>query len=140
MLPALQTGALETVFGPPTAAVAVQWHTRVRYFYEMKLTYAIGGVFLSQAGWNQVPLHHQPVVKAAFDKHCRLLTPKVRQSDAEALEFMKKQGVIAIPETAEGRADFERIAGQALEKVKGNVFSSEAWDILQSTLRELRGS
>lgn len=140
VLPALQTGALETVFGPPTAAVAVQWHTRVRYFYEMKLTYAIGGVFLSQAGWNQVPLHHQPVVKAAFDKHCRLLTPKVRQSDAEALEFMKKQGVIAIPETAEGRADFERIAGQALEKVKGNVFSSEAWDILQSTLRELRGS
>ena len=140
VLPSLQTGALETVFGPPTAAVAVQWHTRVRYFYEMKLTYAIGGVFLSQAGWNQVPVRHQPAVKAAFDKHCRLLTPKVRQSDAEALDFLRKQGVIAVPETAEGRADFERIAGQALEKVKGKVFSTNAWESLQSILKERRGS
>ncbi len=140
VLPSLQTGALETVFGPPTAAVAVQWHTRIRYLYEMKLTYGIGGVFLSKAGWNLVPARHQPAVKAAFDKHCRLLTPKVRQSDAEALEFMRGQGVTPIPETPEGRADFERIAAQALEKVKGQVFSAEAWDRLQAVLKERRGS
>ena len=140
VLPSLQTGALETVFGPPTAAVAVQWHTRVRYYYEMWLTYSVGGVFLSSAGWQMVPAQHQESVRASFDKHCRLLTPKVRKSDADALDFMRQQGVVAIPETAEGRADFERVAALALEKVKGKVFSAEAWDLLQTTLKNLRGS
>jgi TRAP-type transport system periplasmic protein len=138
VLPSLQTGALETVFGPPTAAVAVQWHTRVRHYYEMSLTYSVGGVFLSTAGWKMVPAQHQAAVRAAFDKHCRLLTPKVRKSDTEALEFMRKQGVAAIPETAEGRADFERIAAMALEKVKGSVFSAEAWELLQQSLKDVR--
>lgn len=140
VLPSLQTGALETVFGPPTAAVAVQWHTRVRYYYELALTYSIGGVFLSSAGWQRVPAQHQEAVKAIFDKHCRLLTPKVRKSDADALDFMRQQGIEAIPETAEGRADFERVAALTLEKIKGTVFSADAWDLLQTTLKALRGS
>ena len=139
VLPSLQTGALETVFGPPTAAVAVQWHTRVRYYNEMRLTYSIGGVFLSAAGWNAVPAVHQAVVKSAFDKHCRRLTPKVRQSDQEALAYMRQQGVKAIAETTEGRADFDRIAAAAREKMMGRTFSPAAWERLQKVLQEHRG-
>ena len=140
VLTSLQTGALETVFGPPTAAVAVQWHTRVKYYTDMRLTYSIGGVFLSAAGWKTIQPQYQPAVKAAFDRHCRLLTPKVRQSDAEALEFMRTQGVSPLPESAEGRADFERIASIAIQRVKGAAFSEQAWELLQATLKELRGS
>ena len=69
-----------------------------------------------------------------------MLFRSVRKSDADALDFMRQQGVVAIPETAEGRADFERVAALALEKVKGKVFSAGAWDLLQTTLKNLRGS
>jgi TRAP-type transport system periplasmic protein len=138
VLTSLQTGALETVFGPPTAAVAVQWHTRVRYYNEMNLGYTIGGVFLSAAGWKSIPPQHQAVVKAAFDKHCRLLTPKVRKSDAEALQFMRAQGVQPIPETPQARVEFERVAQIATDKVMGKSFSVEAWNLLQGILAPLR--
>ena len=140
VLTALQTGSLESVFGPPTAAVAVQWHTKVRYYNTMRLTYAMGGVFLSSTGWTSIPPQHQATVKAAFDKHCRLLSPKVRKSDIEALEFMRSQGVVAIEETAAVRTSFEQIAATALQKIKGTVFSEAAWDLLQQTLKEIRGS
>ena len=139
VLTALQTGSLETVFGPPTAAVAVQWHTKVRYYNPMRLTYAIGGVFLSTVGWNQVPAAHQAAVQAAFDRHCRLLTPKVRQSDVEALDFMRAQGVAPVAETPAARAEFEQIAAQALQKVVGSVFTAAAWNELQGALQEVRG-
>ena len=33
-----------------------------------------------------MPAAHRATVKSIFDKHCRQLTPKVRQSDIEALE------------------------------------------------------
>lgn len=140
VLTALQTGLLETVFGPPTAAIAVQWHTKVRYYNTLRLTYAVGGVFLSSAGWNAVPVAHRAVVKAAFDKHCQLLSPKVRRSDVEALDFMRSQGVQAIEETLEVRAAFERVAATALQNIRGTVFSVEAWDLLQRHLKEIRGS
>ena len=140
VLTALQTGLLETVFGPPTATIAVQWHTKLRYYNSIRLTYAIGGVFLSSAGWNAVPALHRDVVKAAFDKHCQLLSPKVRKSDVEALDFMRAQGVQAIEETPAVRAAFEQVAATALQKVKGTVFSQAAWDLLQQCLKEIRGS
>ena len=140
VLTALQTGSLETVFGPPTAAIAVQWHTKVRYYNTMRLTYAIGGVFLSSAGWATVPAAHRDIVKAAFDKHCRLLTPKVRKSDIEALDYMRAQGVQPIEETPAVRASFDQVAGVALQKVKGTVFSPEVWDLLQTHLKGIRGS
>ena len=140
VLTALQTGSLETVFGPPTAAIAVQWHTKVRYENTMRLTYALGGVFLSAAGWNSVPPPQRETVKAAFDKHCRLLTPKVRKSDIEALEYMRAQGVAPLPETPEVRASFEQVADVALQKIKGTVFSEEAWTLLRQCLKEIRGS
>ncbi len=140
VLTALQTGSLETVFGPPTAAVAVQWHTKVRHYNTMRLTYAVGGVFLSTAGWNSVPAAHRDAVRSALDKQCRLLTPKVRQSDVEALDFMRRQGVLPDEETPETRAAFEQIAAAALQKVIGAVFSAESWNLLQGYLKEIRGA
>ena len=139
VLTALQTGSLETIFGPPTAAVAVQWHTKIRHYNTMRLTYAIGGVFLSTAGWNAVPPAHRAAVKDAFDRQSRLLTPKVRQSDVEALDYMRTQGVVADEETPEMRAAFEQIAADALQKVVDSSFSAESWDLLQQYLKEIRG-
>ena len=138
VLTALQTGLLETVFGPPTAAIAVQWHTKVRHYNALRLTYAVGGVFLSGAAWNSVPAAHRETVRSIFDRHCRQLTPKVRQSDVEALEFMRAQGVQAIETAPETRAAFEQVAATALLKTKGIVFSAAAWDRLQLILREIR--
>lgn len=140
VLTSLQTGLLETVFGPPTAAIAVQWHTKVRYYNTMRLTYAVGGVFLSTTGWNSVPAQYRDMVRNTINKHCQMLSPKVRRSDIEALDFMRGQGVQAIEETPEVRASFEQVAATALEKVKGTVFSAEAWDLLQQYLKEIRGS
>ena len=138
VLTALQTGLLETVFGPPTAVIAVQWHTRLRYYNDMRLTYAVGGVFVSTASWSTLAPTQQEIVRGAFDKHCRLLTPKVRQSDVEALDFMRTQGVQPIEGTPESRAAFEQVAAAALQNIQGAVFSTEVWELLQKCLQEIR--
>lgn len=138
VLTALQTGSLETVFGPPTAAVAVQWHTKIRQMNELRLTYAIGGVFIALPAWSELSPGQQEIVRSAFDRQCRALTPKVRQSDTEALEYMKSQGVEAIPAAPETVAEFQAVADEALPKVKGSVFSAKAWDALQGFLGNVR--
>lgn len=138
VLTALQTGSLETVFGPPTAAVAVQWHTKIKLMNELRLTYAIGGVFIALPAWNKLSQEQQEIVRSAFDRHCRDLTPKVRQSDMEALEYMKSQGVEMIPAAPETMAEFQAVADEALPKVKETVFSGNAWNALQGFLSQVR--
>ena len=138
VLPALQTGALETVFGPPTAAVAVQWQTKIRHYNTMQLAYSIGGIFIAQTAWQKVPEEYRHTVKAIFQKHCAQLNPKVRKSDLEALEFLNSQGITPAEATPETRAQFEQIANTVREKVTGTVFSAEAWNQLQQFLQEVR--
>jgi len=138
VLTSLQTGSLETVFGPPTAAVAVQWHTKVKFYNTLRLSYSIGGVFIASVAWDKLTPEQQGIVKGAFDKHCRLLTPKVRESDIEAQEYMQSQGVEAIEASPVAFADFQRIAALALEAVQGRVFSAEAWARLQESLQKVR--
>ena len=137
VLPALQTGALETVFGPPTAhrcpvanqSPLLQHHAT---------GYSIGGIFVSQSAWKKVPAQHQDVVKAIFQKYCAQLNPKVRKSDLDALAFLQSQGVTAVDATPETRAQFEQLATTVREKVTGSVFSAEAWNQLEKFLQESR--
>ncbi len=103
VLTSLQTGSLETVFGPPTAAVAVQWHTKVRYYNTMRLTYSIGGVFLSSAGWAKVPLQHRSTVKAAFDQELQpadAQSPQERYRSAGIHAIARRDSHRRIPRTA----------------------------------------
>ena len=141
VLTSLQTGALETVFSPPpTAAVAVQWPSRIHYYNTARLTYAFGGVFFSQAAWKSVPEAHRETVRRILDGACSSLTPLVRKSDAEALEYMRGTGIEAQEPTPEEYQGFVDVADAALGNIRGKVFSAEAWDRVQAALAEARAA
>lgn len=140
VLTSLQTGALETVFSPPTAAVAVQWPSRIRYYNTARLTYAFGGVFLSQAAWKSIPEAHRDAVRRILGAACDSVTPLVRKSDEEALAYMRSIGIEAQEPTAEEYKGFEDVAAAALANVRGKVFSAEAWDRVQAALADARAA
>lgn len=140
VLTSLQTGALETVFSPPTAAVAVQWPSRLRYYNTTRLTYAFGGVFLSQAAWKSVPEAFRADVRRILDGACSSLTPLVRKSDTEALEYMRGTGIEAQEATPEEYQGFVAVADAALANIRGKVFSAEAWDRVQAALADTRAA
>ena len=94
VLTALQTGLIQTIYTPPLAAVAMQWHTRVRYRNDLRLVYSFGGVFLSERAWNSVPEEHRPVHPRHLQtRHARELTEQIRRNNAEALRVMESQGI-----------------------------------------------
>ena len=139
VLTSLQTGALETVFSPPTAAVAVQWPSRL-YYNTTRLTYAFGGVFLSQAAWKSVPEAFRADVRRILDGACSSLTPLVRKSDTEALEYKRSTGIEAQEATPGEYQGFVAVADAALANVRGKIFSAEAWDRVQAALADARAT
>ena len=126
VLPALQSGLLQTVYAPPLGAVALQWHTRVQYRLDLPMTYVFEGVFLSRKAWDKIPGEFQGPIRDIVRKEVAALGVQLRKSNAEALEVMQKQGVETIAPSAPDAAEFEARAAEAFERLTGKVFSPEA--------------
>lgn len=140
VLTSLQTGLIQTIYSPPLAAVAMQWHTRVRYRNDLRLTYAFGGVFLADRAWKKLTTEQQAVIQDVFRRRAQELTGKVRSSDAEALRVMEGQGIQTLASSAADLEDFHAVARTALAKLEGQLFSVEASRRVQETLKKVRGA
>lgn len=138
VLTALQTGLIQTIYAPPVATVAMQWHTRVRYRNDLRLVYSFGGVFVTERSWKALPAERRPVILEIFRRRTRELTEKVRALDAEALRVMAGQGIETVTSPPEEVAEFRAISREALRKVEGRMFSREAAERVRHHLETFR--
>ena len=59
----LQTGLLDTVATLPTAAIAFQWHTKLKTFVDVPLIYVIGVLAINRTSFEQISPEDQAVVR-----------------------------------------------------------------------------
>lgn len=135
VLTSLQTGLLQSIFSPPAAAVALQWHTKVKYRNAMRLAYTLGGVFVAERAWNRVPEKHRPVIMGIVEKYTRELATQVRQSNEEALKVMEQHHIATLESSPADIAEFHRINAEALKNIEGRVFSAEAYRMVREYLQ-----
>ncbi len=138
VLTALQTGLLRTVYAPPLGAVALQWHTRVRYVNDLRLSYQYGGLFIAERAWNRLSPADRETVRGIVERRVKDLNRIVRERNREAMEVIAEQGVEVISSSPEARAEFEAVRERSEATIVGRDFSREAWDRVQGILRELR--
>ena len=138
VLTALQTGMLQTVYSPPLGAVALQWHTRLRYVNELRLSYAFGGLFFAERAWNRLTPDDRETVRGIVERRVEDLNRIVRARNREAMEVMVEQGIRVLTSSPEELAEFEAVSRRSEAAIVGEYFSREAWDRVQEILRERR--
>ncbi|MBP7829351.1 MAG: TRAP transporter substrate-binding protein DctP [Kiritimatiellae bacterium] len=138
VLTALQTGLIQTIYSPPLAAVAMQWHTRVRCRNDLRLVYSFGGVFLAERAWKSIPEAHQEPIRDIFRRRTRELTEQVRRSDVEALRVLAGQGIETLTSPPAALQEFQSVAREGMKKVEGRLFSREAADQVRRRLEDFR--
>src|SRR2546426_12060654 len=62
VLPSLQTGLINACNGSPLAAVALQWHSKVKYATSMVLNVAVGAVVLAKKTWDALAPDERKIV------------------------------------------------------------------------------
>ncbi len=138
VLPALQTGLLDTVYAPPLAAVSMQWTGRVKHRNDLRLSYTFGGLFVAQTSWNRLPEDMRTKVLAITRRLTSELTSEVRKSNADALEVMTKAG-IEVTHSTEADADgLRKVSDETRQRLRGDLFPADADDRLQAFLKEYR--
>lgn len=138
VLTALQTGLIETVYAPPLAAVAMQWHTRIKHRSDLRVAYTFGGLFVSETAWNRVPAEFRDKIAAIARQRTSELTAQVRKSDEEALAVLVKNGIGTVPVAEADAKELAKISDGVRARLRGQLFPAEADDLVQKLLAGCR--
>ncbi|MDJ0762031.1 MAG: TRAP transporter substrate-binding protein DctP [Myxococcota bacterium] len=93
VLTSMQTGLIDAVYSPPYGVIALQWHSKVKYMLNTKLTFASGAILISKKQFDKLSPEHQKSLLTISQKHCRNLTEQTRKENEEAIAVLKKSGI-----------------------------------------------
>jgi TRAP-type C4-dicarboxylate transport system substrate-binding protein len=117
VLTGLQTGLLDVVTGPPVAAVALQWFTKVKYVLDLPVIYTAGCVAVSDREWSKLTAEDQQVVDEVFAKMTRTLDRRAREDNEGARVALEKQGMVTVTPTADTLRKWRELAARSNTKL-----------------------
>jgi TRAP-type C4-dicarboxylate transport system substrate-binding protein len=139
VLLALQTGLVDVIYSPPLGAIALQWFTKVKYINRVPLSYALGGVVITEKALKSIPDNRQEILKTVFRKNLKHLNAQTRTSNEEALQVIAREGIQSVELSAQELARFQKVAQEATEEIAGKVFPVEMLYQVRTYLNEVRG-
>ena len=138
---ALQTGLVDTVTAPAMGAIALQWHTKVKYLTDVPLTFLTGAFVIDRKVFEKLRPEDQAVIREEVRVAAARLDAESREGEKSARRALRKQGIEFV--TAPSAEEIERwhdISRRALAELRGKQLYSDALiDALQRHLAEYRG-
>ncbi|MCC2637769.1 MAG: C4-dicarboxylate transporter [Moraxellaceae bacterium] len=139
VLPSLQTGIIDTVASSPIAAVALQWHTQVKYFTDLPLSYFVGTLAIDKKAFGRLAPADQAVVREVMSRVFREIDAQNRKDNVSAYGALLKQGIKPVKPTAAEVADWERNGELATaQMIKDGIVSAGAAQQLNTLLATAR--
>lgn len=135
---ALQTGQIDTVANSFVGAIALQWHTKVKYITDQPLLYVYGLTMITKDAYDKIPESYKPVVQRNVDHYFGLLKADIRKSNAEARGTLIKEGIQFVPVTPENYQELRTVIEKVNKDLAGKDFSGETLGKMQQFLHEYR--
>jgi TRAP-type C4-dicarboxylate transport system substrate-binding protein len=117
VLTGLQTGLVDTVAGSAIGAIALQWHTRVKYLTDAPLAYLYGTMVLKRKAFEKLSAADQKVVNEVMSAVFKRLNKQNRKDDAGAIQALRDQGIEFIKPSEKETARWQRSVNIAMEKL-----------------------
>ena len=139
VLTGLQTGLIDIVAIPPAVAVALQWHTKVKYVTQVPVLYVMGFMAVQKRTFNRLSDADQQIVRDVMSRVYQDVNSRSRSESANALDALMKVGLENV-EPSPGEFEMIReIAGETNRKMaQDGMFSLELLEQVQAYIEEYR--
>ena len=138
VLMGLQTNLVEVVYASPTAAIVLQWFTRVNYLTELPINYTLGALLIDKQIFYRLSPEQQDILLQAARTHMHQQTLQNRKENQEAVKVMQDQGLeLVTPPTSEIQS-FKDLVQESIPELVGTAFSQESFALIQKHLADFR--
>lgn len=140
ILPALQTGLIDGAPVVPFYALKAQMFGVAKHMLEIDWAPLVGALVVTRKAWDELP--------PALREHCRTtaaragaqITNDSRAENDEAVEAMKKRGLVVQPMTPELKAAWRAFLQPIWPKLRGLDVPAELYDEVMRLLAERRAA
>ena len=112
----LQTGLVDTIATSPIAAIALQWHTRVKYITDVPLSYFFAMLTVKKKVYDKIKPEDQVIVKTVMDKAFMEINAQNRIDNESARSALNKQGIEFVTLTGDMVETWKETARKAIER------------------------
>ena len=135
VLMGLQTRLVNTVGSSSTGALALQWHTQVKYLADIPLLYLYATLVVKRKTFEKLSPADQKIVHEVMGRVSNEISEQNRKDNNAAREVLKKQGIRFIMPEAERRQEWNDRVSQAMTELARQGHLSET--MLQTLRRHL---
>ncbi len=115
VLPALQTGMINAVVGPPSVILALQWHNHLTHLMNLPLVYIYSMLAMDMKVYSKASSTDQDTVVKILDEVFELVGRETRSDNERALQALKKIGITFIEPT--NKAEWQAAADLSVQKL-----------------------
>jgi len=139
VLAGLQTGLIDTVAISPIGALALQWHTQIKYITDMPLLYSYGILAIDKEAFNKINKPDRKIVRAVLEKTFHEIDIQNKKDNVEALQALRNLGIEFIKPNSEQRKEWKYNVDIAEKKlIDSGKLSQESVSILNKHIQDYR--
>jgi TRAP-type C4-dicarboxylate transport system substrate-binding protein len=139
VLTGLQTGLLDIAAIPPEIAVALQWHTRVKYFTNMPVLFAMSFLAVDKRTFDKFSADDQAVVREVLDEVYRKIDENAPDESKNAMEALVSIGIQKVEPDDGQFAELQQTMSEANRDMAiEGTFPLELFEEMQGHLRDYR--
>ena len=138
ILPAIQTGMINVVPSTPYFALASQIFNTAPNMLEINWAPIVGALIVTRKAWDDMSPAVQSAVRAASEKAGGQIRTKARQEVDEAVDAMKKRGLVVNRPNPEQMREWNDLAEKLYPRIRGAMVPAETFDEVFMHLRSFR--
>lgn len=139
VLTGLQTGLITTVGGSPTGAIALQWHTKLKYVTDVPVMYFYGILAVDRKAYLKISPSDQVVVREVMQGVFNKLNRQIRQDNENARKVLQQQGVEFVQLAPREIEKLHKAASDAIAQLAAQgVYTPDMFKTLQDHLENYR--
>jgi TRAP-type C4-dicarboxylate transport system substrate-binding protein len=135
---ALQTGQIDTVANSFVGAIALQWHTSIRYITDTPILYAYGLLMITREAYDKIPARYRETIHEILDRYFDEFKMDIRKSNRDSARTLIKEGIQFVPATPENYKEFEQVVHEVKDQLLEKEFPGEGLTKLRQYIHEYR--
>lgn len=123
--PALTSGKIDACLNSPLGAIALQWHTKVKFMSARPLVFAIGATVMSLDAVKKISVEDRKVIDAIAKGSQKKARSVIRKANEDAQKTLVRKGIQIVDVPDAMFQELSKIAIDVQGELTGKLFTKE---------------